>query len=117
MVELKAKIVTDAWVPATWEEYLQAIEDPAYKKAKGYYYQGNMRIELASTGRDHASDHTVIVLAVGLFAIIKRVPLSGLDNCSFRKAGVQEFQPDVSYYIGDRANAIPRGTNVVNLDL
>ena len=96
MVELKAKLVTDAWVPASWEDYLQTIADPIYEKAKGYYYQGHMRVEMASVGRDHAADHTIIILAVGLFGIVKGIPLHGFDNCSFRKAGVQEFQPDVS---------------------
>jgi Uma2 family endonuclease len=117
MVELKAKLVTDAWVPASWEDYLQTIADPTYEKAKGYYYQGHMRIEMAAVGCDHADDHTVIILAIGFFATFKGIALRGLDNCSFRKAGVQEFQPDVSYYIGTRAKAIPRGTNIVNLDL
>jgi Uma2 family endonuclease len=117
MVELKAKLVTDAWVLATWEDYLQTIDDPAHEKAKGYYYQGHMRVEMASVGRDHADDHTVIILAVGLFAIVKKVPLRGLDNCSFRKVGVQEFQPDVSYYVGEKAQSVPPGTNVVNLEL
>ncbi len=117
MVELKAKLVTDAWVPATWEDYLQTIADPTYEKAKGYYYQGNMRVEMAAVGCDHADDHAVILFAVFLFATFKGTAFRALDNCSFRKAGVQEFQPDVSYYIGTHANVIPRGTNIVNLDL
>lgn len=117
MVELQTKLVTDAWVSASWEEYLQTIADPIYEKAKGYYYQGHMRVEMASVGRDHAADHTIIILAVGLFGIVKGISLHGFDNCSFRKAGVQEFQPDVSYYIGERAQSVPPGTNVVNLDL
>ncbi|WP_293086772.1 Uma2 family endonuclease [Okeania sp. SIO3B5] len=29
--------------------------------------------------------------------------------------GVQEVQPDISYYIGDNANIIPRGTSIVDL--
>ena len=107
----------DAWVPASWEDYLQTIADPTYEKAKGYYYQGHMRIETAAVGYDHAADHTVMIIAVGLFGIFKGVPLRGLDTYSFRKAGVQEFQPDVSYYIGERAQSVPPGTNVVNLDL
>ncbi|KAM3099382.1 Uma2 family endonuclease [Phormidesmis sp. 146-35] len=117
MVELKAKVVTDAWVPASWEEYLQTIDDPAHEKAKGYYYQGNMRVEMAAVGCDHADDHAVILFAVFLFATLKGIAFRSLDNCSFRKVGVQEFQPDVSYYIGGRARLIPRGTNIVDLDL
>jgi len=33
MVELKAKLVTDAWVPASWEDYLQTIAALTYEKA------------------------------------------------------------------------------------
>lgn len=72
---------------------------------------------MAAVGCDHADDHAVILFAVFLFATFKGIALRGLDNCSFRKAGVQEFQPDLSYYIGTRAKVIPRGTNIVNLDL
>ncbi|KAM3091756.1 Uma2 family endonuclease [Phormidesmis sp. 146-12] len=117
MVELKAKLVIDAWVPASWEEYLETIDDPAHEKAKGYYYQGNMRVETASIGSDHAADHALMIFAVGVFGIVKKLPLRGLDNCSFRKVGVQEFQPDVSYYVGEKAQSVPPGTNVVNLEL
>ena len=30
--------------------------------------------------------------------------------------GFDEFQPDLSYYVGETAGAIPWGTRVVNLD-
>jgi len=29
MSQLQAKLPTDTWVNATWDEYLQAISDPA----------------------------------------------------------------------------------------
>lgn len=53
MSELKTKLVTDTWVVATWDEYIQAIENPAYEKAKGYYYDGRMRIEMSPVGNDY----------------------------------------------------------------
>ncbi|HEY9761741.1 MAG TPA: Uma2 family endonuclease, partial [Trichocoleus sp.] len=37
-------------------------------------------------------------------------------NCSYRKTGMQECQPDISYYVGEKAQAIPRGNNIVDLD-
>jgi hypothetical protein len=40
MSELQTKFPTDTWVVAIWDEYIQAIEDPAYEKAKGYYHNG-----------------------------------------------------------------------------
>ena len=116
MSELQTKLPTDTWVVASWDEYIQIIEDPAYEKAKCYYHNGQLRIEMSPVGNDHASDHTVIIFAVNLFAAIKGIPLSGKDNCTYRKVGFQEAQPDVSYYIGENADVIPWGTSIINLD-
>jgi Uma2 family endonuclease len=116
MSTIKPKIVTDQWVTATWEEYIQIVDDPVYEKAKGYYHNGQMRIEMAALGHDHASDHTIATIVINLFAGIRGIPLKGLTNCTFRKTGVRECQPDISYYIGERIQIVPRGTNIINLD-
>lgn len=115
MSELQTKQRTDTWVVASWDEYLQTIDDPACKTAKGYYYQGHLRIEMLPVGHDHSKDDGTISLAVNLFGIARGIPLKILPNCSYRKAGVGECQPDVSYYIGDRTQSIPRGTSVIDL--
>ena len=117
MSELQTKILTHTWVVATWNEYIQIIENPAYKKAKGYYHNGRMRIEMPPVGNDHASDHTIILFAVNLFASIKGIALNGKDNCTYRKIGFDDSQPDVSYYIGEKADVIPYGTSIINLDI
>ncbi|HBR76420.1 MAG TPA: hypothetical protein DEA78_22720, partial [Cyanobacteria bacterium UBA11159] len=96
--------------------YIQTVEDPVYAKAKGYYYNGQMRIETMGVGPDHASDNTVIIFTVNLFGTLKRIPLKGLTNCSYRKPGVREAQPDISYYIGARAKLAPQGSSIVNLN-
>jgi Uma2 family endonuclease len=117
MNALQTKVPADTWVTATWDEYIQTIEDPACKKAKGYYYNGQMRIEMSPVGNDHASDHTIIILAASLFAGIKNIRMNGKDNCTYRKTGFQEAQPDVSYYIGENAGVIPWGTSIIDLDI
>lgn len=117
MSELQTKLPTDTWVVATWDEYMQAIEDPACEKAKGYYHNGQLRIEMPPVGSDHASDHTIVLFAVNLFATLKGIPLNGRDNCTYRKTGVRECQPDISYHIGDRAQVIPWGTSIIDLDV
>ncbi|MGF1677088.1 MAG: Uma2 family endonuclease [Rivularia sp. (in: cyanobacteria)] len=116
MSDLQTKIPTDTWVVASWDEYIQIIENPAYEKAKGYYYNGRMRIEMSALGNDHSLDHTLIILAASNYAAIKGIPMTGRDNCTYRKTGCKEVQPDVSYYIGDNADAIPYGTSIINLD-
>ena len=74
---LQTNLPTDTWVKATWDEYIRAIEDPLYEKAKCYYYNGNLRIEMPPVGNDHASDQTIIIYTVHLFAAIKNIDLNG----------------------------------------
>ncbi|MHC5764591.1 MAG: Uma2 family endonuclease [Nostoc sp.] len=117
MSELQTQLATDTWITATWDEYIQIIENPDYEKAKGYYHNGQMRIEMPPIGNDHASDHAIILFAVNLFASIKGIALNAKDNCTYRKTGFREAQPDVSYYIGENADIIPYGTSIINLDI
>ncbi len=116
MVNLQTKISTDTWVKASWEEYIQIVEKPEYEKARCYYYNGEFRIEMSALGNDHSLDHAIIIVGVNLFAIIKNIPLNARDNCTYRKTGVQDSQPDVSYYIGENASTVGRGTFIINLD-
>lgn len=67
-------------------------------------------------GHDHAADNSTIDFAVGLFCTLKGVACRGLVNCSYRRTDIQECQPDLSYYLNDRAQALPWGTAVVDLD-
>jgi Uma2 family endonuclease len=117
MSELQTKLPTDTWVAATWEEYIQAIENPVYEKAKCYYYNGKLRIEVSPVGNDRASDRAIIIFAIYLFAGLKGIPLNGKDNCTYRKTGFQDAQPDASYYVGENANVIPWGTSIIDLDI
>ena len=116
MVITSKQLTADTWVSATWDEYLENIEHPDCEKAKGYYHNGKYRIEMTPIGNDHAKDHSNVHTATSLFAIAKNIAIDIRDNCSYRKAGIKEFQPDLSYYVGDNANAIPWGVGVVNLD-
>ena len=100
-------IVADTWIPATWDEFRSVADDPAYAKAKLYYYNSRMRAEMPPIGNDHASDHSIVAHAVHLFAGVKGMDLDGKDNCSYRKVGCREVQPDVSFYIGEAAGLFP----------
>jgi Uma2 family endonuclease len=117
MNKLKIKLPIDTWIDATWDEYLQSLAELASEKIKSYYYQGRLRIEMTPIGSDHACDRTIIIVAVSLFAAINNMALTGRDNCTYRKIGYQEVQPDVSYYIGKNADIIPWGTTIVDLNL
>jgi len=114
--DLQTRPRTDTWIAASWEDYVRAIEDPLYEQAKGYYYKGHMRLEMLPVSFDHGNDHVVIIFGVTLFTALKGIPATGLDTTTLRKTGVRDCQPDVSYYLGSRAQAIPSGTGIVNLD-
>jgi Uma2 family endonuclease len=113
---LQPQTPLNTWLPATWEEFVTLADDPAFAKLKGYYYLGNMRFEPMSTGSDHSNDHVLIIFAISFFAAYNRIPMTAKDGCSYRKVGVDEFQPDASYYVGENADAIPWGTRVINLE-
>lgn len=116
MSKLQTKITTDTWVKASWEEYVQLVENPEYEKARCYYYNGELRIEMSAVGHDHGCDNTITALAVNLFCIIRGIPVKIITNTSYRKTDLREAQPDVSCYIGDNAQVVPWGTSIINLD-
>jgi Uma2 family endonuclease len=116
MVATSTQLIPNIWVSATWDEYFQNIENPIYKKGKGYYHNGKYRIEMTPISNEHSQDHSIINHAIYLYATLKNIPLNGKDNCSYRQTGFREFQPDLSCYVGDNADAIPWGTGIVNLE-
>ena len=116
MIQLQEIITTNTWRKADWEIYISTIESSEHEQKECYYYNGYMRIEDMPTGADHASDNGLIYLAVTLFCMVKGIPIQGLIGCSYRKFEIRECQPDISFYIGDRANLSPTGKSVVNLD-
>jgi Uma2 family endonuclease len=116
MTLLQTKIITDTWVEASWQDFIQATENPDYEKGKFYYYQGKLRIEMPPLGNDHSRDHSIINSAINLYSGLKDIDLNANDNCSYRKVGYQEAQPDLSYYLGKIVDAIPYGINIIKLD-
>jgi hypothetical protein len=116
VAQLSEKTLTSAWTKVDWDNYLTAIESPDRENIKSYYHKGYMRIEGLFVGADVARSKPLIYLAILLFGMAKEIPISGLINCSYRKAKIRECQPDISFYIGDRSNLAPKGKSVVNLD-
>jgi Uma2 family endonuclease len=117
MSKTQTKLPTDTWVNATWDEYLKAIAEPTYAKAKGYYHNGRMRLEMSPLGNPHSRDHFIVIAAIALFAGIRNIDLDGHDNCTYRKAGYEEVQPDASFYLGTNAETIPWEATIIDLDI
>ncbi|MGA0198103.1 MAG: Uma2 family endonuclease [Prochlorotrichaceae cyanobacterium] len=113
---LSPPVALDTWTALPWEQYLDLLEDPAYTQAKAYYHNGLMRLEMSPLGNPHSRDHASILAMIYLFAGIKDFDLDVHDNCTFRKAGYAEVQPDVAVYVGDRSELIPWDTVIIDLE-
>ncbi|MFN9996855.1 MAG: Uma2 family endonuclease [Pseudanabaena sp.] len=116
---ISQSLLTDQWISATWEEFVQILENPLYADSRCYYDKNQfrqMRIETMPVGSEHADDNTLIIFAISLYCTLSAIPARGLTNCSFTKTGVQGCQPDIAYYIGESASLAPRSSSVVNLD-
>ena len=116
MSQLQAKLPIDTWVNATWDEYIKAISNPTYENARGYYYNGRMRLEMSALGNPHSRDHLIVIHAVCLFASTRNTDFDGHDNCTYRKTGCAEAQPDVSFYLGANAETVPWEVTIIDLD-
>ncbi|MFB2894535.1 Uma2 family endonuclease [Aerosakkonemataceae cyanobacterium BLCC-F50] len=117
MSKLQTKLLTDEWVIATWDEYIQAIETQQLENAKTYYYKGQLRIEMVPQGYDHSYDNFSIGSAIAIFSGITGIPISGVTNCTFRRGNEAEAQPDLAVYIGENAEIIPHNTTIVDLNV
>lgn len=109
-------ILTDTWIKTTWEDYLKLTQDSNYKNATFYYDQGWMKIEMSPIGIAHARDNSILSTVIIIYAALNNIPIKELTNCSYRKTGIREVQPDISYYIGENHPHLPRNNSPINLD-
>ena len=114
--KLFQNFITDSWVKTTWEEFIALAYNPAYETGKAYYNRGKARIEMTPIGWNHAEDNSIISTLVTLFCALRRIPIKELTNCSFRKTGLQEAQPDIAFYITSLDNLPPRSNSPVDLN-
>lgn len=50
VISSSQRVLTDAWVRATWEEFIAFVSDPTYEKSSVYFDAGEMRIEMPPLG-------------------------------------------------------------------
>ncbi|MBD1844934.1 Uma2 family endonuclease [Cyanobacteria bacterium FACHB-63] len=107
----------ETWIPISWEEFVKLTKDSAREKIKAYYYNGCMRLEdMAVLGSPHSRDHGFVIGAVTLFTSLRGLDIDGHDNCTYRKTGCAEVQPDVSFYVGENAEAVPWEATIIDVD-
>ncbi|MFN3927355.1 MAG: Uma2 family endonuclease [Pseudanabaenaceae cyanobacterium] len=108
-------VVSNAWIPVTWEKFLEISQAQENSKAKFYYFLGSYYKEMG-VGADHAFVNTLVIILIALYCMKKNILTKGYTNCSYRKVGIRECQPDISYYVGDRTQNAPQSSAIVDLD-
>ncbi len=116
IVEVKPEIVSDVWVRASWEEFLALAEEPSLEKAKFYYDQHLMRIEMSPVGPIHAHENSIVSNVVRIFATLANIVIYEYTNCSFRKKNNAEFQPDIAFFLGNGLKIPPRNNAPVDIN-
>ena len=112
----KAEIISDRWVKATWDEFIALADDPSLEKGRFYYDNHKMRIEMSPVGPIHAHENAIVSKVIGIFAALKNICIYEYINCSFRKKGESECQPDIAFYIGNELRLPPRNNAPVDLN-
>jgi Uma2 family endonuclease len=110
-------MVTDAWVKATWAEFLAASAHSEVEQKTCYYDAGWMRIETIGGGSGHGQDHSTLASVVSLYGTLKNLPYVAFTNSSFQKIGERECQPDLAFYVGAGLPIISRSNSPVDLDV
>lgn len=110
-------LTTDAWVEATWDQFLSLTAHPNLEDARFYFDTGWMRIETMPIGFAHGRDNSLLTSVVSLYGALKGLPFLSIANGSFRKAGERECQPDLAFYIGMELPSIPRSNSPVDINL
>jgi Uma2 family endonuclease len=111
------KLLTDTWVPATWDQFLVISERSEREQTRCYYDANWMRIETMPIGFAHGRDNALLASIVTLYGTLKNLPFLSITNGSFRKAGERECQPDLAFYIGAELPNIPRSNSPVDVNL
>jgi Uma2 family endonuclease len=112
----KPQVETDKWIRATWDEFIALANDSSLEKARFYYDNQKMRIEMSPVGPIHAHENSIVSNVVRLFAMIKNICIYEYTNCSFRKPSESEFQPDIAFYLEKNLNLPPRNNAPVDLN-
>ncbi len=111
-----SQLKTNVWVKSSPEQFLEIADKLSHLKAKLYYHRGYMRVEMSPVGPLHARQNSIISKVISLYVTVKNIRIVELVNASFRQLAKNEFQPDLSYYIGTKFELPPRTSTPISLN-
>jgi len=111
----QVSVERQTWQTGSWETFLALSQQPTYQKAKAYYFRGAYQFVMGG-GANHGDINAVIFLLLNFYCTIRNLQNKAYVNTSYRKDGIRECQPDLSYYFLDGDNPLPAGSSVINLN-
>ena len=90
------------WKPATWEDYLAYRDFPTSERARLFFHQGQMLIDMGGEGINHASVSDLLTMLFAFwFSHFTEQTAASLGRCLLEKPKVQAASPDLVLYIGE----------------
>ncbi len=105
IVTTSPPVIIDRQQPATWENYLDQVENPHSQLERVFFHLGAMWIEdMGNEGINHARFNKLFTLIFGFwFARQNHIEFDLLGGCVLEKAPHQGAAPDEVLYIGDNS--------------
>jgi Uma2 family endonuclease len=97
----EVQTILPKWQPATWEDYLAYYDNPAFERARLFFNQGCLFIDMTPEGIEHASTNDLFTMLFVLwFSRRPEQTFSSLGRCSIEKPNKKVCQPDLVLYTG-----------------
>jgi Uma2 family endonuclease len=96
------EIILRSWYPATWDEYATLRDEIDLERARLFFDQGWLWVDMGSEGINHASVSDLFTMLFFIWA--SRHPdqvFTSLGRCLLEKAPVKAGAPDLVLYLGE----------------
>lgn len=90
------------WHSATWEDYLRYRDDPAIDRARLFFSDGWLWVNMGGEGINHSSFRDLFVMLLAFwFSQRSEQTASSFGGCQIEKPGIKAAAPDLTLYIGE----------------
>ena len=90
------------WESAAWEDYLTYRDSPTLERARLFFHQGQILIDMGSEGVNHARVNELFTMLFAFwFSRFSEQTADSLGGCLLEKPKTQAASPDLVLYIGE----------------
>ncbi|MEO1209550.1 MAG: Uma2 family endonuclease [Cyanobacteria bacterium J06638_20] len=98
----RSEIKLREWYPATWNEYATLRDEVAVERARLFFNEGWLWVDMGAEGINHASISDLITMLFYIWATQQPEQVfTSLGRCLLEKPSVKAGAPDLVLYLGD----------------